>query len=138
MNTFLPWPSYRASAHVLDLSRLGKQRVEVLQIHNALTDPTYGWRNHPATRMWAGHEHALLTYGIAICDEWRSRGCRDSVRDQLTARQAVTADTGPPAWLGDDTVHRSHRSNLLRKQPDHYRQYFGDTPDDLPYHWPTP
>jgi hypothetical protein len=33
-------------------------------------------------------------------------------------------------------VHRSHRSALLRKDPDHYRPLFGDQPADLPYVWP--
>jgi hypothetical protein len=26
---------------------------------------------------------------------------------------------------------------LVRKLPDHYRQFFPDVPDNLPYFWPT-
>jgi predicted TPR repeat methyltransferase len=46
-------------------------------------------------------------------------------------------DLGAPTWLGDEELHRSHRSNLLRKFPDHYASLFeNDLPDDLPYVWP--
>ena len=36
MQTFLPYASFEESAKVLDRQRLGKQRVECLQIFNAL------------------------------------------------------------------------------------------------------
>jgi hypothetical protein len=42
-----------------------------------------------------------------------------------------------PPWLGNEDFHRSHRSNLLRKYPEHYRQFWPDEPDNLPYFWPT-
>jgi hypothetical protein len=42
-----------------------------------------------------------------------------------------------PPWLGDDAVHRSHRSALLRKAPDAYAAAFADVPDDLDYVWPV-
>jgi len=41
-----------------------------------------------------------------------------------------------PGWLGDGRVHLSHRSALVRKDPEFYRPAFGDVPDDVPYHWP--
>lgn len=37
MQTFVPFPDFARSAAVLDDKRLGKQRVEVLQIVRALT-----------------------------------------------------------------------------------------------------
>ena len=39
MQTFLPYPSFELSARVLDDKRLGKQRVECLQILKALQPP---------------------------------------------------------------------------------------------------
>ena len=60
MQTFLPYPDDRASAADLDDRRLGKQRVETLQILRALTWRTYGWQNHPAVRMWRGFVPALV------------------------------------------------------------------------------
>ena len=48
MQTFLPYASFIKSAQCLDDKRLGKQRVECLQILKAIKDVNYGWRNHPA------------------------------------------------------------------------------------------
>jgi hypothetical protein len=42
-----------------------------------------------------------------------------------------------PPWLEDEELHRSHRSALVRKDPDYYRPLFPDAPDDLPYLWPV-
>jgi predicted RNase H-like HicB family nuclease len=67
MQTFLPYLDFAECARVLDDRRLGKQRVEVLQIARAITVPGYGWRHHPAVRMWRGYEEALggLRHGSA-------------------------------------------------------------------------
>ena len=52
--------------------------------------------------------------------------------------QAELASAGAlPPWLGDEDIHLSHRSALVRKDPDHYRPFFPDVPDDLPYVWPV-
>lgn len=149
MQTFLPDPDFAHSARALDNRRLGKQRVEALQILRALTYPTYGWRSHPAVLMWAGYEEALVAYALAICDEWDARGFADTVRTtiQEDARRAglnrirtqdeLSAAGALPPWLGRHSIHLSHRSALLRKDPDAYRLVFPDDPDDLPYDWPV-
>jgi Pyrimidine dimer DNA glycosylase len=138
MQTFLPFEDYAKSASVLDRQRLGKQRVESLQVLNALTVPGYGWSNHPAVKMWAGYEFELVAYSVAICDEWISRGYKDTCRDKILAfldEHDFSTDT--PAWLGHETFHRSHRSNLLRKMPEFYGNMFEpDLPNNLEYYWP--
>lgn len=144
MQTFLPCPGFRASAALLDDRRLGKQRVEVLQVLRALTWTSYGWRNHPAVRMWRGFVPGLVAYGLAVCDEWVARGRVDAVGEALlgfTGGRAPDVDELAargqlPPWLGHDPVHASHRSALVRKDPEHYRPLFPDVPDDLPYVWP--
>jgi len=137
MQTFLPYPSFRQSAIALDRQRLGKQRVEVLQILNTLTNPeAKGWRNHPAVRMWEGHEGWLMHYGIAVCDEWILRGYKDTCLGKITAFNHLR-DPEPPSWLGNPDLHLSHRSNLLRKLPEHYGLLWPDVPIDLPYVWPV-
>ena len=145
MQTFLPYPDFSASAAVLDPRRLGKQRVETFQILRALTWPSYGWKNHPATRMWRGFVPALVCYGLAVCDEWEARGHADATRASLleftggeVPQWEGLAQRGQlPPWLGLDPVHVSHQSALLRKEPDWYRPFFPDVPDDLPYVWPS-
>jgi hypothetical protein len=59
LQTFLPYLDFVACARVLDSRRLGKQRVEALQILRALLVPEYGWRHHPAVLMWKGYPEAL-------------------------------------------------------------------------------
>lgn len=136
MQTFLPFPDFRHSASVLDNRRLGKQRVETLQVLKALTIPNYGWRNHPAVKMWNGALPHLVYYGVAICDEWKRRGFRDTCTDKILA--FLPDDDAPlPSWLGNPDFHASHRSNLLRKDPTHYTKFNWTESPDLPYIWPV-
>jgi len=146
VQTFLPLSDFAASAAALDDRRLGKQRVEALQILRALTREAYGWKHHPAVRMWAGYEEALVAYALAVCKEWCRRGKADTCaakilddaalgRPPRTQRQLARAKRLPP-WLGDDGFHRSHQSSLVRKDPEHYGPQFPGVPDDLPYVWP--
>ena len=138
MQTFLPYPRFDQTASILDRQRLGKQRVECKQILMTLTGQSRGWVNHPAIRMWAGYEWTLRAYTYAICAEWINRGYRDTIRDWLTTLD-LPAHRAPvvPPWLGDPAFHLSHQSNLVRKMPAHYRAFFPDVPDDLPYVWPA-
>lgn len=145
MQTFLPYPDFERTARVLDERRLGKQRVEALQILRAITIPTYGWQHHPAVNMWRGHVEALTTYGVVVSREWVRRGRPDTCAAQIAEfaagevlSQADLAARGLlPPWLGDEEFHRAHRSALVRKDPEFYRPVFGDVPDDLPYVWPV-
>ncbi|MGZ6777325.1 MAG: MSMEG_6728 family protein, partial [Blastococcus sp.] len=151
MQTFLPLPDFEDGARLLDSPRLGKQRVETLQILRALELPDYGWANHPAVLMWRGRTPALVAYGLATVRVWRERGFADSTHAQIAefapevvgVPQADLAAAGSlPSWVGDDALHRSHRSNLMAKDPAFYRprfaELFGPEPADLPYVWPEP
>lgn len=150
MQTFLPFADFAATARILDRRRLGKQRVETIQVLRALTVPGYGWRHHPAARMWTGYEEALVRYGLEMCDRWCGLGHTDTCAGTLTAdlagatgirepraQAALAAAEDLPPWLGDRAFHRSHRSALVRKDPDFYRPLFPGVPDDLPYVWPA-
>jgi len=136
MQTFLPYEDFAKSAAVLDRQRLGKQRVETLQIMNALLDPEYGWQNHPAVNMWRGYEWSLYQYQEAICNEWTSRGYKDTCLEKtLLLMAGKCIGISKPQWLGNEEFHVSHQSNLMRKLPEHYGQYF-DVSGDLEYVWP--
>jgi hypothetical protein len=149
MQTFLPYADFERSARALDSKRLGKQRVETIQVVRALTRPGYGWANHPATLMWKGFEEALGRYGLVCCEVWCELGFGDTcaatiMTDLRTAgvaavrsQEELAAAGGLPPWLGDPDLHRSHQSALVRKDPGHYRSLFPDVPDDLPYVWPV-
>lgn len=134
MQTFLPYADFAASAKCLDRQRLGKQRVEVLQLLRALVDGG-PWSNHPAARMWRGYESVLVEYGVAVCAEWLGRGYVDTCLGKIVELLPPVASCSPP-WLGDEAFHASHRSNLLRKDPVHYGRFGWTEPHDLPYVWP--
>ncbi|BBN02047.1 hypothetical protein MPTK1_2g12340 [Marchantia polymorpha subsp. ruderalis] len=178
LNTFLPYPSLERSIQCLDKRRLGKQRVEAMQILNVISDDPppvngdllakpppkelvkplvhellvvastapksvdgakgkrRGWVNAPVVRMWRGYSDALACYYNICLAEWERRGCRNILLQPIE----LPADSAPimPPWFGDDAIHASHRSNLLRKEPEHYGQFGWTEPDSLPYIWPVP
>lgn len=140
MQTFLPYESFKRSAKVLDRQRLGKQRVEALQIVRTLCGITKGWSNHPAVKMWQESEWTLAEYGLAVCTEWTKRGYNDTCADKILAlaeEYGAQWGAGRPVWLGWRALHLSHQSNLLRKDPEHYGPLFPGVTNDHPYVWPN-
>lgn len=127
MQTFLPYADFQKTAEVLDYRRLGKQRVECKQILKAMGGGA--WSNHPATKMWRGYEECLKLYANTIIREWVRRGYKN------TMPYYEVGEVIPPPWLGNEEFHRSHRSNLLRKDFSYYSQYFNEDPT-LEYVWP--
>jgi hypothetical protein len=160
MQTFLPHALFSSCAKVLDTKRLGKQRVEVFQMLKALKigpESIRGdkirktpWYNHPCTQMWKGYEKCLVVYGLFICQEWISRGYKDSLFNKIHSYYPEYIFVGElpfspliiqreptPSWLGDERLHASHRSNLLRKDPGWYSSFGWKETNDIPYFWPT-
>src|SRR4051812_15797522 len=149
MQTFTPYSDFEASARVLDSKRLGKQRVEVIQIVRALTVPGYAWSQHPAVLMWKGYEEALGRYGLTMCEVWTELGFRDTCAATIVSDLAAAGVTpirsyaelaladALPEWLTDDGVPLSHRSALVRKDPALYEARFPGVAPDLPYVWPA-
>jgi hypothetical protein len=167
MQTFLPRPSYADSAKCLDNKRLGKQRVENLQIAKSILTGSHitaqnarwykngpsrigkrtPWYNHPAVAMWSKNLSALVVYHEACVAEWISRGYGDTteskMRDLLAGFGYAMADTSPPPFIGDDDFHSSHRAILLDKDNAYYSSHgWGEVPakkhkGSYPYFWPT-
>lgn len=132
MQTFLPFSDFKDSVEILDYRRLGKQRVETFQVLNILLGRTQskGWVNHPVTRMWRGFEEALKIYQNFTINEWIKRGYKNNMSFEIVDESNIVM----PFWLGDERIHRSHRSNLLRKDFEYYSQFFSE-PTDLDYYW---
>jgi len=137
MQTFLPFPSYEASASTLDYRRLGKQRVETLQILQAI-EKNAGWINHPATKMWIGYESSLIRYGKAICTDWISRGYKDTCFEKISDMQSsFDYSDEDPWWLGIDEFHDSHKGMLYKKNSEFYSEFAPYFSSDMDYWWPT-
>jgi len=132
MQTFLPYISFRKTAKCLDDKRLGKQRVEAMQILNALSNPNNRWKNHPAVRMWKGFEKCLCSYANDIMLEWERRGFENNM-EYYNVRWLGK----PPPWLGNPRLHFSHRCNLVRKFPEHYGYIWNNVDPAIPYWWPV-
>lgn len=201
MQTFLPYSNFAKSVQSLDRQRLGKQRVETMQIMQAIygfrlitsqviftgndkriyynlkdelvneddiePDVQYGyeiekeqrvvdlpfdewyldpkpgkaWLNHPAVRMWRGYEWMLLRYQRATVDEWLSREyidtCWPKTQEIYVRLSNDQLPRSKPPWFGNEDFHLAHQSNLVRKDPEHYRPLFPDVSDNLPYIWPV-
>lgn len=137
MQTFLPYKSFEESAKVLDWRRLGKQRVEGMQIINAISGvprkdgkPYKGWTNHPCSIMWKPYLSALKLYTNVIILEWIERGYNNNME-----LYDIYGTPEMPHWLGDDRVHSSHRANLLRKDYEYYSQFNWTDNPESPYVW---
>lgn len=134
MQTFMPYPNFLQSLECLDDKRLGKQRVEAMQILNALApDGTSRWKNHPAVKMWRGHENALKAYHNEALRCW----IRRNFKNTMEFYKLDDLDCSLPDFMGNEAFHRSHQSNLVRKNPEHYGKYFPWVPANLPYMWPV-
>ena len=138
MQTFLPYKDFQESAKVLDNKRLNKQILEGYQILNVLrNDPRAGWRNHPAVKMWRGHEKALLEYVMTCVREADKRGIKteNNVANikALALKKIDAWGDGLPQWFLDSEKSRrvmaTHKANLFRKDPTYYYQFFSSVED---------
>lgn len=133
MQTFLPFSSFEKSAQCLDYRRLGKQRVEAMQIIKAIKSGS-GWSKHPAVKMWVGYTPALNQYCNAMIVEWIKRGYQNNMLYTIEEEPIVY-----PWWLGNEDFHRAMRSRLIEKQPEFYLSLFPEDKgfNDGKYLWPV-
>ena len=113
-----------------------------------------GWVNHPAVKMWQGHELSLLKYIEAMVEEWKSRGYKSTITDKARSTYCVARDNNlltyksvlHPNWLVEplivDEIAKTHRQALLAKDYDWYQQYgwpedTGVAPISYDYVWPV-
>lgn len=139
MQTFCPYPNFPATARALDWRRLGKQRVECMQILNVISGKTSGWSNHPAVKMWQGYDMSLCFYSLAMCSEWKQRGYVDNLTPffQEYLVENKNKQIKLPFWWEDDRVHSSHRQTLLMKDYEWYSKFGWTESPKYEYFWPT-
>jgi hypothetical protein len=163
MQTFLTSDTgdHAYTASTLDNLRLNKQALEGWQILLTLLelDPSgnhrtpRGWVNHPATKMWRGHELALYEYIMTMVKEWVSRGYNSTIGDKATETIRVAYENvllpnhlidNSPQWLSNPekmkAIASSHRKALLWKNYEHYSQFnwpedSGQQPKTYEYIW---
>jgi hypothetical protein len=82
--------------------------------------------------MWDTYTQALQMYMDICIEEWIKRGFKNTM---LRAKPECYVDTRMPHWLGNKKLHDSHKSNLLRKDLDFYKQYNWNVSNDMEYYW---
>jgi hypothetical protein len=162
MQTFIPLATndFQAIAKTLDNKRLNKQALEGWQILMTLLelDPQgnyrkpKGWVNHPAVKMWKGHESSLFVYILEMVTEWKARGFKSTIGDKATQTMLVAyendladVETDAPNWMRDksklEAMASTHRKALLVKDYQWYSQFkwpedTGTEPTEYEYIWP--
>jgi hypothetical protein len=109
-----------------------------------------GIRATVARFMWKGFGKRSAAYGFTCCEMWTELALGDTRpvaiatghlraagADTVRTQRDLAAVDALPAWLGDEALHRSHRSALVRKDPARYGPLFPDVPDDPPSVWPV-
>jgi hypothetical protein len=151
MQTFLPEADFDETAKHLDRKRLIKQSVENLQILKSLAGlySSGAWKNHPAVKMWDGHEDWLFMYNEAIVKEIILRGYKNSTMaqfDEIYQDHFMLLESDEPWWLGDNNLHYTHKGRLFEKDQEKYYFYsdYADYRDlgytccdSCNYYWPT-
>jgi hypothetical protein len=139
MQTFLPYQDFEKCFKILDYQRLGKQRVEAMQIINILEGKTSKWSNHPAVKMWEGYTSALMLYTNLCIFEWIKRGYKNTMQIYPGYLYGVGVPPPMPWWMGNEKFHRAMRSRLIKKNPKYYEPLFlGDKGyNDSKYWWPV-
>lgn len=128
MQTFLPEADFSETAKHLDQKRLMKQRIENLQILKSLAGlySSGAWSNHPAVKMWKGHEDWLALYNEAILKEVFFRGYKDNTAkefDKVYKENFMFVESDQPWWLGNEELHYTHKGRLYEKDPIKYYFY---------------
>ena len=139
MQTFLPHADFDKSAKALDNKRLNKQILEGYQILKVLgnPDPRAGWRNHPAVKMWRGHEFSLFGYVMVMVDEAKTRGIKTDKNEEnlwnLHAERFSEWGVGAPEWWGNENkmarIVTTHKANLYKKDPSYYFEFIDAVSD---------
>jgi hypothetical protein len=157
MNTFITSCDFTETARCLDNKRLGKQRIEALDILRINVFVRFRWdhfsndkqreflikryKNHPAVLMWRRYLYYLSIYGEAMCEEWINRGFKDTTVREFRSLRLKLKLLYWPFWLEDTTIREKvfdgMKSNLLRKNPVWYSQFGWRVKTDLPYYWPV-
>jgi hypothetical protein len=160
LQTFLPLTTndFASIAKTLDNRRLNKQALEGWQILMVLLslDPEgnhrepKGWVNHPAVKMWRGHEGILYIYIMEMVAEWKRRGFKSTIDEKATNTYKIAFADGSvnltyPEWMTNDEIYSeitsTHRQALLVKEYSWYHQFewpedTGVAPTEYEYVWP--
>lgn len=123
MNIWVPYANLRSCLNVLTDDHLFDVLYVGLDTLRALYG-TGGAGGLLATQ-WRSGAGFLLGYVMLANNEAEARGHKPE--DQVKAMwvnhyEGEAGKHRPPWWFGDPLLHETHRSNLIRIDPEHYAQ----------------
>lgn len=151
MQTFFITNDNSYTAKLLDYRRLGKQRVEAIQLLDVLlrkagllNDGKKGWSEHVAVYNWYSEEGnwlpSLIDYTQAMIDTWIARGYKNTInldkyRDYVKNNPTLFRYDNPPWMQKEAEVLISHRARLLQKDTPYYMEVFLNNNIPIPENW---
>ncbi len=110
---------------------MDRQRVEAFKIMELLGGRRYRPFKHPMVIMWDGYYKALLVYYNICLTVWEERGFKNTGLKKIN----TFGTYGCPTWIYNRNLNLSHRSNLIRRNPEFYKRLWPEVPDNIPYLW---
>lgn len=132
MQTFLPFPDFIHSAKTLNDETLKQQFVDCIAIINNGKYKKYMSGDYPVFKMWAGYEKTLKMYANVIMFECNQRGLENHITFYIIKESSIIY----PDWLNDERLHKSHRANLVRIDPEYYGKLWPEIDKNAPFWWP--
>lgn len=144
---WLPKPDFYESVSCLTTYQVGRQVHEAWWILECLTGRRQRANRYMMSRLWNGYSSGLALYLSLAIREWNVRGfpsCHEApydfrnnykLNEKWIGRLNVVNKIHYPPWVGNERLHSSHRSFLLRDEPVHYSQ-FGWIDNVPELYWP--
>lgn len=142
MQTFLTRYGLHSALNDLDTVTLNQQRRDAKSVAMYILGISDAGEKDPATKMWIGHEMALLNYGAVAAFIWKKRGNSDEMLTWFASEAKRFRKDFPgvtalaPTWSRDADVIRSHRAALVRKAPKEYADKWKGVTRNMPVLWP--
>lgn len=132
MVIYLPYPSLIQTVACLSDQHVRQQYVSCAQLVSILSFRPRGWTLSPLVRMWRYHPgvlqiHYRLLYFQCLARDIEVSKLGNSVQGPRTVL---------PIWFSDPRLHSSHRRVLLRRDFQHYSQFWPDVEPDTRLYWP--
>ena len=134
MQVFHPYKSALKSIQCLDNSRMGKQRLECIQILLANNNIDTEWEvpksvpPHKNVVLWKNYSGYLFYYLGILLNEWEDRGMKNFVcrgmYEKLRNIYGLQENTKRPRFI-DNKFIQTQRLSLLNKKMEHYYKFFG-------------
>lgn len=106
----------------LNTELLSQQSIFTYKLLETMVGLDDKYKDHPLTRLWAGHVSALANYGY-VCDEVLSylgvvAYFTEEFRIIRRGYYKIEGSFKPPAFL--DELKEAHRAELVELDPKHY------------------